>query len=64
MPDITKADGTPCMREPRSLNLRLMDVFKRPGQTAGDIMAEFKALTADDKEDFRRWFSESGYPCT
>ncbi len=59
---LTKYDGTECTKEKRALTLRLMDVFKRPTDNAASLSAEIKLLTDADKEDFKRWFNEAGYP--
>jgi hypothetical protein len=41
---------------------RLMQTYKRPGQTAADFRNELNALTPGDKEWFAKQYSEEGYP--
>lgn len=62
---LTKYDGSACDASPRSVKLRLADIYRRPEQTASDFIArELKELTEKDLADFRTWFAEAGYPCT
>lgn len=48
--------------EPKSLPLRMKEVFHRPGQPLNEFMDELKQLTPQDKDDFRKWFNEAGLP--
>lgn len=59
---ITNADGSAPLSTARSLKLRLVDTFRKPGQSSMDIMGEIKLLTDKDLEDFRGWFIEVGLP--
>lgn len=36
------------VEKPKSLKLALVQVFRTPQETAGDLMAQIKQLTADD----------------
>lgn len=49
-----------------SFPLAMLDFFgKRPGrESAADFMAELKALTAEDKAEFREALAEKGYKLT
>lgn len=59
---IMDAKGVELKREPGALSLRLAAVYRKENQTLQDFMEELKALTQQDKEDFRAWFTEAGYP--
>lgn len=61
---LTKFDGSALNPEPVALTTRLAEVYRRPGDKMVDLMGEFKALTDDDRTDFRRWFAEQGHPLT
>lgn len=48
--------------KPTSLPAALMHFFgKKPDQTTADFMQEIKALTDEDRKDFRAMLSERGY---
>lgn len=59
---LTKYDGSPLNPAPVALTTRLAEVFRRPTDHMVQFMAEVKALTDDDRADFRRWFIEAGHP--
>lgn len=65
MHDLTDFNDNALKTEPQAVKVRLAQVYRDPArQTITEVMAEIKALTEADMDDFRTWFAERGYPCT
>lgn len=47
-----------------SFPLAMLDFFGKNGKETSDFMGELKALTDQDKRDFREMLTEKGYKLT